>query len=912
LAATAGLQQDGLAQQNESDPEAGPNGDQNNADSLEAAVDFVDCNTVEIEGSFETVTVHGYTYESDGIATFVTEFGPVDGTTTLPPETFEEFSTGLNGYLIPFVRLSGGNDQSGEVDNPNEDSCDERIRPEQVTVEFVEATPVDTGTIAATFSAENPNDEALQVSTVIESGATETEPPGEYGPGESEFTVEWTPVEESEKLVVTADLDPFGRANQRAETPTASEIFSGAANGFSPDISVECYSVQVDAEAYDSVELVFADRTTVTFDDGYSGATEFGFSGDGTIDADSETAVDEFYGPIEQVVVTAEGATETVTREGRCGVEAMEFNCDSYRYTGSPDDVRVSFVDGSDKMWDGPATPDQVLFGSPGRVIESLSEESIDIEFENPNQDCDPGEYATVFDCTEVTIGESEFTTDPPTFERVTLNFVDDTSQSFGERGAGPVFTAPETFTGVNNHELKIIESIMIETLDGDIVFELVNPTVDDCEPVDRFEPTIVVDTYSVRVGADSYDRVVCEFSDGATETFDGEFSGSQQFGYAGAEALWDAPADQTVEEFHGPIERCQVEQGESVRQRDFEVEKPAITGVAFDCSTVECTGTARDIRLYYGDGSFDWYESEQSGTVRFGSPGRLLGGVYFADQGLWLSNPTRDCEPEPNRMAFNCRAVRITADEFGPEPGTINRLQLIFDDGTNQVFGSQDPDATAFETPAVFSGIGDHAGKVITQLICELPGREAFFVRTNPDTDGCEPAPPEETDQSENDESTPTGAAGGVTALAESESEAVSSAEAVVEVDSGDPLRAPPPNHPQPATENQGAVEIREPEVETDEGLLGRLPWWGWVTAAGGVGGTVSYLVARALGSETDEQVDTEAASEAHRNQSDQPNENGVDPATLDERATGVDEDTGDETPDDDGSNRWDRFGEQ
>lgn len=251
-------------------------------------------------------------------------------------------------------------------------------------------------------------------------------------------------------------------------------------------MDLDCYSVQVDAEECDSVRLTFVDGTTVTFTDDYSGTTTFGFRGDGQIDSDSETAIDEFHGPIEQVTVTAGEITETVTREGRCGVEAMEFNCDRYHYMGLPGDVRVSFVDGSYKMWDGPVESDQVLFGSPGRVIEYLSEESIEVRFENPNQDCKPGEYATVFDCTEVTVGEAEFTTDPPTFERATLNFVDDTSQSFGERGGEPVFTAPETFVGVDDHENKIIESIELETLSGDIFFRLVNPTVDECESIDQ------------------------------------------------------------------------------------------------------------------------------------------------------------------------------------------------------------------------------------------------------------------------------------------------------------------------------------------------------------------------------------------------------------------------------------------
>jgi len=249
---------------------------------------------------------------------------------------------------------------------------------------------------------------------------------------------------------------------------------------FDPRLDLDCYALSVDAEAYDSVELRFTDGTTVTFDEGYSGATTFGFSGDGRFDSDAETTIAEFHGPIAWATVIAGEATETITNSGRCPFADLTFDCDSARFSRG-NDVRLRFADGSVKQWD-PPDPDQTRFGSPGRVIESVAEESADIEITNPDPDCQPGGYATVFDCTEVTVGLEEFAAEP-TFDRAMLTFVDGSTQSFDGSDRGSAFTAPETFAGTENNAGTVIESVGIEKRDGDIAFRLVNPTVEDCEP---------------------------------------------------------------------------------------------------------------------------------------------------------------------------------------------------------------------------------------------------------------------------------------------------------------------------------------------------------------------------------------------------------------------------------------------
>jgi len=248
-----------------------------------------------------------------------------------------------------------------------------------------------------------------------------------------------------------------------------------------PQLDLDCYVLTVDGDSYSSVELRFADATAVTFEGDYDGVTRFGYSGDGRLDPDAETAVPEFHGPIAWATVVVGDATETVTNSGRCPFGDLLFDCEAAEFSRA-NDVRVRFVDGSVKQWDPPADPAQRRFGSPGRVVESVSEESADIEVPNPNLDCEPGEYATVFDCTEVTVDPAEFAGEP-TFDRAVLTFVDGSTESFGEGGEESEFTAPETFAGTDDNAGKVIESLGIEKRDGDIAFRLVNPTVDDCEP---------------------------------------------------------------------------------------------------------------------------------------------------------------------------------------------------------------------------------------------------------------------------------------------------------------------------------------------------------------------------------------------------------------------------------------------
>jgi hypothetical protein len=684
-------------------------------------------------------------------------------------------------------------------------------------------------------------------------------------------------------FLVASGLAVTGFQGTAAAQETGNQSTDSATTqpSFEPEIDLDCYVARVEAEAYDSVDLIFADGTIEAFTAGYSGTTRFGFGGDGRLEPSAETTIEEFHGPIARVTVTNGTAAETATNSGPCVFGDLAFNCDSASHSQA-DDVQMTFVDGSSKQWDPPAS-DQTQFGSPGRAIETISEESADITVENPNPNCSSGEYATVFDCIEVTVGPEEFAAEP-TFERIRLDFVDGTSQMFGQRGGESTFTAPETFAGTDDNVGKIIESVVIETQDGDIVFQLVNPTVEACGQETGFEPSVSASQYSVTVDAPSYDRVVCTFGDGTTEPFEGEFSGDNRFGYVGVEELWDAPENRTYETFHGPIERCRVEHGDSQFETVVETTDPAVSGVEFSCSGVEFTGTTADSRLYYADGSFDWFQREQSGAVQFGSPGRLLDGIHLADQGLWLSNPSTDCQPETDSegITFDCQAVRLTDAEFGPASGAINRVQLMFTDGSDQVFGSRNPEATAFETPAVFSGVDDHAGKVIASVLCELPGRDALFLRTNPTINDCEPVPnPVAVDEG--------GDGGGSTldsdgdgsgdppAIAQSEAEVVSSSLTVLAADTGEPLHASPDAPSEPVEATGGSVAARQPAIETESTMVDGIPWWGWVAGLGGASGVLAKFVTRTV----DELAAAEPAAGADGR--------SVDAASVDDNESGA-----------------------
>ncbi|WP_253737716.1 hypothetical protein [Halohasta salina] len=242
---------------------------------------------------------------------------------------------------------------------------------------------------------------------------------------------------------------------------------------FDPEISLDCYVATVDAEVYHGVVLRFADGSTVGFDGEYSGRQRFGFVGDGRIDPDDPGAIEAFHGPIERVTVRAWDRSETVDRAGDCTFESLRFDCETV-VCEPPADLRLRFTDGSVKQWDPPDDPTRTRFGSPGRVVDRVTEATSDISVQNPEPDCEPGPPATVFEDGAVTVGSGEFGS-TPTFESARLVFADGSERTVEPEEARE-FTAPTMFTVGGSTP---IAAVAITRRDGDVTFQLVNPAVD-------------------------------------------------------------------------------------------------------------------------------------------------------------------------------------------------------------------------------------------------------------------------------------------------------------------------------------------------------------------------------------------------------------------------------------------------
>ena len=258
-----------------------------------------------------------------------------------------------------------------------------------------------------------------------------------------------------------------------AGRPAAPRQESNQTPMFDPEISLDCYAVTVDAEVYHGVVLTFADGSTVGFDGEYTGRRRFGFAGDGRIEPGDPGAIDAFHGPIEQVTVRAWDHSETVDRTGDCAFESLRFDCESV-VCELPADLRLRFTDGSVKQWDPPDDPARTRFGSPGRVVDRVTEAASDVTVWNPEPDCEPGPPATVFEDGAVTVGPAEFGS-TPTFDSARLVFADG-SERTAEPQRAAEFTAPTMFSVGGSTP---IAAVVLTRRDGDVTFRLVNPAVD-------------------------------------------------------------------------------------------------------------------------------------------------------------------------------------------------------------------------------------------------------------------------------------------------------------------------------------------------------------------------------------------------------------------------------------------------
>lgn len=288
-------------------------------------------------------------------------------------------------------------------------------------------------------------------------------------------------------------------------------------------------------------------------------------------------------------------------------------------------------------------------------------------------------------------------------------------------------------YTNQIDRDLELLEGLEEDasslSIDSDDEFD---PT--DLSP--DFDPDVRTSCLSVTVDADVYDHVSLHLSDGI-EVFTGDFSGRTTFGYKGILDLGEGD-DTSFEEYRGTVQEVEVASGEI--SETVEVDEPCVAP-EFDCSTVTYAGNFfwEDIRLSFSDGTHKWYDPPYGDDPTFGSPGRVLEEASIFSPDTLIENPNRDCEPEADRaVLFECTEVTIEPDEFVQGEPVFSGVELLFTDGSSQLFGELSDAEERFTAPESFAGEGEHTGKAIESItLTPAHSDHVVFSYPNPDIDG-------------------------------------------------------------------------------------------------------------------------------------------------------------------------------
>ena len=263
-----------------------------------------------------------------------------------------------------------------------------------------------------------------------------------------------------------------------AAATSVAGVVSGDDETFCPEISIgrDYLSAWVESDfdpEYISIET--ADGTvheftenTGRFEGGYTWVNNEHHIGDG------------WYGIIERVEARRDDRVVFVTNEQET---SLDVGCSLWKTPESgPVDFRMTY-EHAWKMYDPPAG-DEPVYGSPGRVLQSVEDVSSElrIEFDN-RQECEPeGDTAVEFDCTSVTVTPEEFVNGAEEIYQPRLTFADETAERVGDRDE--LFEPPVTFEGTGGNEGNVIRSLHFRNdQGGDANFTYLNPDVDDCEP---------------------------------------------------------------------------------------------------------------------------------------------------------------------------------------------------------------------------------------------------------------------------------------------------------------------------------------------------------------------------------------------------------------------------------------------
>ncbi|WP_306052549.1 DUF7282 domain-containing protein [Natronococcus wangiae] len=211
-------------------------------------VEFVDCTRAEVTASLEDgdqVAASTGFYDAGGFGNTIIEDwitvgedveAPFTGTIVFEVGAEDDFAgddeitVGVSEYGLYGTYISGISSPeaipTATIDHPNPESeaCLEESRPDEPSIDVTDTT-VGEDAIDVTFGYENPNDAPLFVTSEFVEGTTADEPPTELEPGEGEFTVEWTPQDDEERLVWEVDLSRYEYDEPlTAATPTAGEL----------------------------------------------------------------------------------------------------------------------------------------------------------------------------------------------------------------------------------------------------------------------------------------------------------------------------------------------------------------------------------------------------------------------------------------------------------------------------------------------------------------------------------------------------------------------------------------------------------------------------------------------------------------------------------------------------------------
>ncbi|WP_083867337.1 DUF7282 domain-containing protein [Natrialba taiwanensis] len=558
-------------------------------------VEFANCTRAEVTGTFEEgerIAASTGFYAAGGFGntiiedfvrigedteapftgTIVFEVGAEDEfdgeTVTVGVPEYGTFGTYISGISSPEAIPFAGIDHP----NPQAQACNEEVRPAEPAIAVEETTvsddDPDAPVIDVTFSSENPNDVALPGISEFVGGTTDEEPVDALEPGEDEFTVEWTPAAEDERLVWQFDLAHFGYEEPLiAETPTAGEILGETAEpaAFAVEISetnspveqgdpleVEALVENVGGEAGEQDVELALDDTVVN-----ATALELDANSSETVSLSAETSEIEPGEYAATVATENETAETTVTIEEPPDPAAFAVEIDGTNSPveqGDPLEIEalVENVGGEAGEQDVELALDGTVVDSTSVALDPTATEAVSLSA--ATSELEPGEYAATV-ATENETAETTVTVAEPA-DPAEFSIVDLSAPSSFVAGQDVTVAATITNTGEQPGSQPVTYSVDGTTIAEDetelepgettvLTFSSTIPEGESTHTVATADEQASVTIEGIAVPAD--ESPADEPTEGTpTENGDGESPAGTSTDESAAEA---SPEDDTTEE---------------------------------------------------------------------------------------------------------------------------------------------------------------------------------------------------------------------------------------------------------------------------------------------------------------------------------------------------------------------------